>query len=449
VVKRTPDTHDSVLSDVTGTTELDRIPDSPSKRDISNRKTGGPINARRESGQTIGSKNNIVATRIKTYVADGSYTERLQSSDGTTTTMTHSSNDKWNAVSNASGLSPIPKKRNTHDERIAQAYLVTSNSTSPEPSVTEQNVVLDAVCVRACDVHPQPKSDTLARDPRGAVAGTATRPRGERDRQRVLIARDSRASKGHDQGEDDIHSSQLCSQSAQELATETVGVKPFVPSGSTSSSDRSFPGASQYSDLSGADALSSTSQVSNNMTYTIRPLSENKPMRVKRTVVTKVIKDPKQDEGRTRAIRLPSDDMSKQDVVRKSTTYSADGSVTEKMIHADGTTTVVKHSSKGSKGTETTGSLPFSTPTSHSAASTNSTASPTNRNGQPRSATKYTHPKTVGNSFDVEQDAQKRIKSRLTTSFSDGSRTEVTVYTDGSKVTKIIAASKKNRSKKR
>ena len=414
VVKRLPTTQDSVMSDVTGTTELDGMHTYQSVRGISNNNNANEI-INFPSGQGHDShadaaakkEKNVTATRIMTYFADGSYAEKFQFSDGTVTTVTHSSNSQRD-VAASNGVSKPRSKCNVYDDRIVKASLATSSLKEQEEPFEKQSAVIDAVCVRACDVDPQARIDALGMDPNGFVppgAQTATLMRGEPD-QRCQTTLGSRASNFHTALSDSSH------------RVETV-----------------------HANVSRGDAASSTKTVSSTTSSTTE---SSQQMRVKRTTIKRIIKEPKGHRGSTHSARLPADEVCNRGAVRKCTTYSADGSYTERTVNADGTTTIIKRSIKNKNDTEATESLFGLTPTNPS---TTSTASST-ASHRPRPATKHIHPPTVGNSIGKQRDATKRIvKSRTTTSSSDGSRTEVTEYSDGSKVTKTIIVVSKEKTR--
>lgn len=381
VIQRIPESKDSVLSDVTGMTALDRMAAMSSQS-----KQRPRVNA------TTKKNHHVVATRIKTYFEDGTYTERLQFPDGTETTATHT----------GTGISEAPTAEHSSVIDPPQA-----------PAFEEEYSV---------SLARDSRSDKLARDPIGFTPA----------RNVSMLA-----------GEDDV--------------------KEFVPPDAihvvrspapTGSSERSLRSVSRRADVTPKVIQSPKTSVLSVSSFenTLGDPMTRETKVIRKTI--KKVKKPARVSDSDRVARLPADTKDKGNVVRKSITYLADGSCIEKIVNIYDTPTTIKRSTHGkgtgsSKATQShsesipTASCYWSTPTSQSpTCSASSTSSRTKTSGRSRTGSSTTEPsKSQGASVktNVSARSKRAIKSRTTKQSSDGSRTEVTEYTDGSKVTKTFA----------
>jgi len=410
VVTRTPESKDSILSDVTGPTELDRMVAVPqSKRDggARNMTCGG---SSLPHDHSILKQNHVIVRRINTYFEDGTYTERIHYSDGTST-VTHSGTTEPILVKDLCG------------ELVNHRHGAARSPTRQEALGAEEKGSVDAPRNFTSEegYHENTasrRSKVLARDPSGFIP-----------------ARKSSMKAGKD-GE--------ISGQGSSTADSLHAVRSYALSPSFGGS-HSVPGS--RSDLSPKIVKTPTTSipaaepsVENAMTGSI-----GKPRKAE--VVTRTVKtvegptlEPTRDNGTCSAASRPTSTTTQRNVFHKTTTYSADGSCVEKMVNADGTTTTIKRSttSKGRRSLMSAGDGSRSTPTnsSHSThSSANSTTWQTNRSGRSSLGSSVTaHSQTQGASAHSE----RVVKSRTTKISSDGLHTEVTEYTDGSRITKTF-----------
>lgn len=174
--------------------------------------------------------------------------------------------------------------------------------------------------------------------------------------------------------------------------------------------------------------------------------SKPRKTRVIKTTIIKKAEETKRDNGGS--VGTHSRAEAKQAAVRKTTTFCADGSCVVKTFNADGTTTTtIKHPAKG-KGkkasSKSTNGLSVSTIDDWSATSSAQSSGVNSKRGDARSQASSSGSQSASSSRKSASSSDKRIvKSRTTKESADGSRIETTHYTDGTKVTKTFKASKR------
>lgn len=391
VVRRPPVSRNSDLSDISGFTELDAVvpscrPEQGQPANVGARSVVA-TNTPRQHQPAPSNKNRVTVKKVKTYSKDGNFVERLQFSNGMETTMTRI---------NAGDALPT----------LASTTTSSNSSRAQEIQNTEPSDVIDAPCVLASNEEYQ---HALARQAKTPMDPTGRGPARNKD---ATIA------KHGDANEHDVNRIEP-PESVNFVASH---VRPASLDGSNSVSTRSDGRTRRITTTTTVVSAAESSLGSGS-----RPTRE-----IRKTI--RQIKEPVQDSGNASVSCLPERTMTMKNVIRKSTTFAADGSSVEKIVNADGTTTTtIKRSTKG------TASVPESrlksSRTSHSSASSSSNTGTARK----KTLTKKHRKPHDTRSHRADSSPDTRIvKAHTTRQSSDGSRIEVTEFTDGSKVTRTL-----------